>query len=303
MKDIKTALIAKSLEGDRDIYLPIQKDLATDLLKRQLNIFFLIYTLSISDENVVLDKNNSLLVYRAFYGTKFNGVRFLLELFLTSLEILSKKTDAEKNYLVASLGLSEKINMHLTNKEILSLNPVEPNYIAAVEEGKKNYTDFIRKYGKISPLMPDEIEVFFSPENEGLLRANKERQPNFIGTFGFTYYKHSKLNYGNVIEQNPQLKKLVTKLKNIGIFPQSFDIGFIKKIYSLVSGVAHPTISTIEDSEKFISKNPDEKIEIIMNTKDGHDTFLKVIGLLMDVLYKESRGMDIKNPEYRNSLI
>lgn len=303
MKDIKTALIAKSLEGDRDIYLPIDKDLATDLLKRQLNIFFLIYTLSIPDENAVLDKNDTLAVYRAFYGTKFNGIRFLLELFLTSLEILSKKTDAEKNYLVTSLAMSEKINMHLTNKEILSINPAEPNYVAAVEEGKKNYRDFIKKYGKISPLMPDEIEIFFSPENEGLLRANKDRHPNFIETFGFAYYKHSKLNYGNVIEQNSHLKDLILRLKTMGILPQSFDVGFIKKIYSLVSGVAHPTISTIEDSERFISKNPDEKVAAILNAKDGYDTFLKVIGLLMDVMYKESRGMDIKNPEYKTSLL
>ncbi|HEV7702198.1 MAG TPA: hypothetical protein VGO63_02015 [Candidatus Paceibacterota bacterium] len=297
MRDIKPSLIGKSLEEERDFYLNLNGDLSTEVLKRQINIFFSIYILSISDENDSLDGVDTLKLYRSFYSTKFNGVRFLLELFLTSFEIFSQENDKEKNMLTYSMAISEKINIYSINKDILLLNSSNDGYKKTLKDGERNYIDFLKKYGKISPLVPDKIENFF-PSGQNLLTYSKESE--FYKNFGFKYYRHSKLNYGNIMRDNEKLKALIERLKRANIFSSVIDEGFLRNIYFLISGEMHPTISTIEHFETFISKykNKSEQVKIVLDSKDNYDAFLKVIGILMDTLYKEQRGISLENLNY-----
>jgi len=297
MKKIKPALTGKSLENERDIFsLDLNSMLFNDILKKQLNIFYSIYILSISDENNFLENSDALKLYRSFYNTKFNGVRFLLELFLTSLEIISKENDQEKNSFVFSLAVSEKINIHSMNKYILTLDPLNKDYISAVENGRQNYIDFLKKYSKISQLVPDDIENFFSTNNLNLLSSRKEK--DFKSNFGFKYYRYSKVNYGNVIKDNEKFQILIEKIKKVGIFLSIITTDFIKNVYTGISTETHPTISTIEHFNTFIFKSKKEKIHMVFNAEENYDAFLKIIGVLMDVLYKKSRIEKIENFKY-----
>ncbi|MCK5412957.1 MAG: hypothetical protein KAI57_01140 [Candidatus Pacebacteria bacterium] len=297
MEKIKPSLIGKSLENERDTFcLNLDNILFNDILKEQLNIFFSIYILSISDQNDSLEDSDGLELYRFFYNTKFNGVRFLLELFLTSLEIVSKASDQEKNNLCFSLAVSEKINIHSMNKDILAFDPSNINCINAVKNGRKNYIDFLKKYSKISQLVPDDIENFFSTNNLNLLSSRKEK--DFKSNFGFKYYRYSKVNYGNVIKGNERFQTLIEKIKKIGIFPSVITTDFIKNVYTGISTETHPTISTIEHFNTFISKSKKEKIHMVFNAKENYDAFLKVIGVLMDILYKELGNKEIKDLKY-----
>lgn len=294
MKNFKPTLIGKSLENERNYYSNLKTNLFDDLLRKQINIFFSIYILSINDKNNVIENQNTLELYRNFYATKFNGIRFLLELFLTSLEVFSREDDLGKNNLAFSLALSEKINIHLINKRILALDPSNNNYLEALRKDQQNYAAFLSKYGKISPNIPNDIEDFFNQQG---LSAN-DKKFEFSNKFGFKYFKHSKLNYGNIMRDNRTLKELIEKLKAINIFPPIIDQGFLLNMYSLISGEMHPTISIIESFEKFISGNKEEKEKIIFNGQENIDAFLKVIGVLMDALYKSSRGESLKNLKY-----
>ncbi len=296
MKNVKPELIGKSLENERDISINLNSTLFNDALKKQLNIFYSIYILSISDKNDSLETLDTLKLYRNFYATKFNGVRFLFELFLTSLEVMSQKNDQEKNELVFSLALSERINFHSMNKGILALDPSKIDYISAVKNDKQGYINFLNKYSKISPLIPDDIEVFFLVDNLTLLINQKGKE--FKEKFGFKYYRYNKLNYGNIMENNKKLKILIEKIREASIFSPTITSGFLRKIYSGVSNESHPTFSTIEDFDKFISKDEKEKTDLIFNARNNYDAFLKVIGVLMDVLYKESRDKEIENLNY-----
>ncbi|MCK5084192.1 MAG: hypothetical protein KAQ64_00870 [Candidatus Pacebacteria bacterium] len=243
-----------------------------------------------------MENSDALKLYRSFYNTKFNGVRFLLELFLTSLEIISKENDQEKNSFVFSLAVSEKINIHSMNKYILILDPSNKDYVSAVENGRQNYIDFLKKYSKISQLVPDDIENFFSTNNLNLLSSRKEK--DFKSNFGFKYYRYSKVNYGNVIKDNEKFQILIEKIKKVGIFPSVITTDFIKNVYTGISTETHPTISTIEHFNTFISKSKKEKIHMVFNAEENYDAFLKIIGILMDVLYKKSRNEKIENLKY-----
>jgi hypothetical protein len=74
----------------------------------------------------------------------------------------------------------------------------------------------------------------------------------------------------------------------------------LKKSYSLFSGETHPIFSALESFEEFISKPEQDKQRLIKNREDIIDTLLKVIGILMDAVYKERRGYSLARLSYSN---
>jgi hypothetical protein len=303
MKELKTELIGKSLESERDYFLNniTKKDLYIQILKRNLNIFYSVFILSIKSKDNFLENKDTLSLYREFYAIQFNTLRFLLELFLFSTEIFSQKTDEEKNYLVHSLALSEKINTHSIDKKIFEIDLLNKRNRNKIEENKQSYNNFLKEYGKISPLVPDDIEFFF-PEDKNkpnpLRNRKKKENLNFCDEFGFNYFKHNKLIYSNIIENNKKIMYLINRLQKVNMISSIINPVILKDIYSLFSIKSHPTIFAIGNFENFISKNNEEKIKIIENDKNNDDTLLKVIGILMDVLYKDYRGGKFENLEY-----
>ncbi len=147
MQNIKVELIGKSLEQERDYLLQETSIIHKIVLQRQINTFFSVYFLSISaQENKNLQTSEDILkLYRTFYHTKFNGVRFLLELFLVSLYILDDETKSD--YKAFSLCLSERINEH---KEVdLYMMQINPNKKEHIEKIKKNESElplFLNKF-------------------------------------------------------------------------------------------------------------------------------------------------------------
>jgi hypothetical protein len=290
MLNIKPVLIGKSLENERDFWFQNMgnEELYMQVLKTELNIFFFIYILSITDETGVATNMDTLSLYRKFYSTKFNSVRFLLELLLLSTEILSQKTEQDKNIFVLSLALSEKINGYSINRDILTLDPSNKAYIETLAKDRREYSAFISKYGKISPLIPDEIDTFF-PNKEPNLLSNR-KSPEFFTKFGFRFHKNNKVNYSNIINKNQKLETLIKQLKGAGILSPTIDNIFLRNMYSLLSEISHPTFSAIQLFENFISQNPSERAKTCLNDQDVNDALLKVIGVLMDALYKDFRG-------------
>lgn len=290
MINIKPTLIGKSLENERDFWFQNMdnKELYMQILKTELNIFFFIYILSITDEKDVATDTDTLSLYRKFYSTKFNGVRFLLELLLSSIEIFSQETEQEKNNFVFSLALSEKINGYSINKDILALDPLNDAYRETLSKDKRGYSAFLSKYGKISPLVPDDMDTFF-PSNEPNLLSNRKGSESFA-KFGFRYCKNNKINYSDIINNSQKLKDLIEQLQGANILALAVDSVFLRNMYSLLSGISHPTFSAIELSENFISQKSPDQVKICLNDQDTNDALLKVIGVLMDALYKDFRG-------------
>jgi hypothetical protein len=57
----------------------------------------------------------------------------------------------------------------------------------------------------------------------------------------------------------------------------------------------------IEDFEKYVSSPNDKKLSSIEKLSEQIDTFLKVIGILMDALYKDFRGYNLEKLVYVES--
>ena len=132
MLDISTALVAKSLLVERDAYFDLlksnDKDLYTKVLVRNINIFTTSYFLTLDDEEDVIDWKDTKSIYRKYYSTRFNALRYLLETYLTTLKLFATNPD-KRNSLVYSLALSEKILGHKEDKDILSFDSNNSNFI------------------------------------------------------------------------------------------------------------------------------------------------------------------------------
>jgi hypothetical protein len=292
MLNISTALVGKSLLEERDIYLDLlksnDKDLYTMVLARNINIFTTSYFLTLDDEEEVIDWKDTKSVYRKYYSTRFNALRYLLETYLTTLKLFATDSDNRNNF-VYSLALSEKILGHKDDKDILSFDNTNTNFIQTLKNNDTQYGKFNEHYGKISLLVPDSIEEYFIGGGSNPLNNKK-----FQLTYGFKPEPSGKINYTHVIEQGDTKVKLLEHfetLKNEGIFVQEIQFSILKIMYSLFSKEAHPTFSSIEIFEKYIANQ--NKESLIKEKIHQNETFLKVLGALMDTLCKTERGASV----------
>lgn len=300
MKDIKSVLVAKSLISERDEYFKdVNIDLYSQIIACNINIFTSTYFLSINNENETVDYNDTKFLYRKYFATRFSATRFLLELFLSTLDYFAKTTLVEKNYYAHSLDLSEKILEHKDDLSILMLSPNNPDFSEKIKDNKKRYVAFLDKYGKVSPLVQDSLESYFiTTQADPLRRRNpKNGGRTFESEYGFTFFRDGKQKYGNIIEQSAKLNDLFTNAHTEGLIDSNVDRSILKIMYSLFSKEAHPTISSVVDFERYISSA--SKKELIKSKIEENETFLKIIGMLMDILCKTERGANLTGIKLR----
>jgi len=300
MKDIKSVLVAKSLISERDEYFKdVNIDLYSQIIACNINIFTSTYFLSINNENETVDYNDTGFLYRKYFATRFSATRFLLELFLSTSDYFAKITLVEKNHYAYSLDLSEKILEHKNDLSILKFSPHNQSFRKKIIENQTRYNEFLCKYGKISPLIPDSIESYFiiTPVDPLRKRNFKNGDVSFKSEYGFTFYSSGKQNYGNIIDQNAKLNDLFTNAHTEGLIDSNVDRSIFKIMYSLFSKEAHPTISSVADFERYISSA--SKKELIKSKIEENETFLKLIGMLMDILCKTERGANLTGIKLR----
>jgi hypothetical protein len=296
--DISTALVAKSLLEERDAYLELlklnDKDLYTTVLVRNINIFTTSYFLTLEDEEDLINWGDTKSVYREYYSIRFNALRYLLETYLTTLKLFATNSE-NRSSLVYSLALSEKILGHKEDKDILSFDSTNSDFRKTLKNNDVEYTKFNKHYGKISPLVPDSIEDYFIGGVN-----NPLTDKDFQLTYGFKPEPSGRINYTHVIEQGDTKIKLLEHfelLKSVGIFANQIQFSILKNMYSIFSKEAHPTFSSIETFEKYLA-NQDKEL-LITNKIHQNETFLKVLGILMDILCKTERGVSISGLKQR----
>lgn len=299
MQNMDIIKIIKSLESERNWYLQNSQanKLNEKVILMQINIFYTTYTLSLFDEEGRPPQTIKSL-YKDFYTSRFNGIRFLLELFLTSLEIATKENETNEYSLIYSLALSEKINFHALDRRLLQTDPTNADYLATVKAGIQGYSAFLQQYKKPSNKIPDSLEAFFPTALSDPLRYRKSGESSFVDEFGFPFYRQGKLNFGSIIQNNPEIDNLFTYLREEKIFNANINKKILRDIYSIYSNEIHPTISSLEMFEGFISENEEKQSATIITKRGQNETFLKVIGILMDTLYKNRRQAEIKASMY-----
>lgn len=296
MFDISTSRIAQSLIVERDAYFDLlksnDKDLYTTVVVRNINIFTTSYLLTLDDEEDVVNLEDTKSVYRKFYSTRFNAIRFLLETYLTTLKLFSIKPE-DKDEFVTSLALTEKILGHMDAKDLYEIDNSNIDFKKALQDNDISYKKFIKLYNykKINNLAPDSIDDFFDKNHKNPF---KRKDTTFKEKFGFEPVPAGKINYGNVIDQSPTKEIIVNHfelLKQENVFVKKLEYSILKNMYSLFSKEAHPTITSIEMFEKYIANK--NKKELIINKVHQNETFLKVLGCLMDILCKTERAVEI----------
>lgn len=291
MISIDIIKIVKSLEAERDWYNKNTdaKKLNEKVVLMQLNIFYSVYSLSFIEDNATPQTIKTL--YRDYYETRFNGLRFLIELFLTSLEIMTREDDAAEYALVYALALSEKINNFLIDSRLLATSPEKEGPLKTLSSDINGYHAFINAYSKPSNKIPEEIEDFLPGHRADPRKNRKKEEASFKDEFGFTYFKVGKLNYGSIIQENKEIDNLFNYLHEEHIFNNHITKDILRDLYSIFSTETHPTISSIEDFEGFIGKNEGLKADYVKQRKEQRIVFLKAIGILMDTLYKNRRNI------------
>lgn len=291
--EIKVANIGKSIEQERDFWHKGVKieGIHMTVLQRQINIFLSIYILSMSsDDEIKWIEKDTKKQYISYYQTKFNWVRFLFELFLTTLEILNKASKRDRDYLAFSLCLSERLNEHIElDLYILDIDPKNPAYLAKVQKNEQEFPKFLGKF------MPKWVTV---EQDLWVLTKKVMGKDKSVANLWFLYCKHNKLNYSSIVNDNELLGKLLDRLQKVWFFSKAIDRTYLRKIYFSLSNHSHPTVTTITEFEGFIWMKTDEKLKTIKRGRDEYDQWLRVMWILMDALCKEARGVGIETISY-----
>lgn len=254
--------LLKKLENERNKTLTAlsNRKLVERFFRMQINIFTSTYFLALVELKDEIDDLAS--AYRIYFRLKVNAVRYLLELYLTTAHIaFSPKADRFRE--VYSLAISEKINIHKIDLELHQLSRNKQTQ-DKLDRNRSEYTEFIKTFGNLSNRMPSSIDDFFT---------NGKPTQSSVSCSGITYYKHGKINYTEEMKNNSSIIE-PTKTHFLLAYP-------------LLSLETHPSISSLEDFEKFIGLDELHKKKEIQYKREQLKTLLKLVGEQMLFLIKD----------------